>query len=718
MEIFFYIWALARRKWMILGVSFVAAAGVFVFTFLQDRSFLSKAQYSTGLTMQGAVVKEDFNVFEIDVKFNNLLETFKSPNVIGMLSYRLLLHDLTSKAPYQQLTEKQKAKAAELKLNPANAIKILSDKLDSLQLLNTSNENEYKLLKLLEVHKYDFESVVAKLSITRVQRTDYIDVSFRSTSPFMSAYVVNQIGQDFLRYFNSLSNVRSEESIQTLNRQLQLKAKEFDSSFNALQSTKVGLGTADITAAVTAALGIVQEYETRLADEKANYNRDIAQLNGINDELARMTPSSAAVNAKSEAQVLRRQIALLQAELNEKGGSDATISDRIKQLQSDLADKVKLAGSGGKVDEERKKELMSKKLELEAQVASAKGNIQDFEANIRKYQGQATSLAGKDVGVTKEQAKADIASKEYSDLKQRFASAVDAQEVGGMNFKQTLFGQPALKPESNRTVLFTLLAGSVTLMLLSFAVLMSALFDKSVKSGTVFERISGTHPEVLVPLMNLKKADMKSLVAGVAGKKKDGTDQFSNSLRKLRLQLLNSGKKVWFITSYYKGAGKSMLAEAMADAIAGAGRSVLIVDANFQHNTLTSKLGATPELNSLTEKGKAVELLKKLNSSDPMKVIGCEPQPSTPVELGNGFVSELQTTLSGATADIVLVELPAIESRTDVFELLPLSNSVLFVFAADHELSKPALEALKTLEAKDGFGAVVLNRVDKSLLSV
>ncbi len=718
MEIFFYIWALARRKWLILGVSVMAAAAVFVFTFLQDRSFLSKAQYSTGLTMQGAVVKEDFNVFEIDVKFNNLLETFKSPNVIGMLSYRLLLHDLTSKAPYQQLSDQQKAKAAELKLNPANAIKILSDKLDSLQLLNTSNESEYKLLKLLEVHKYDFESVVKMLSITRVQRTDYIDVSFRSTNPFMSAYVVNQIGQDFLRYFNSLSNVRSEESIQTLNRQLQLKAKEFDSSFNALQSTKVGLGTADITAAVTAALGIVQEYETRLADEKANYNRGVAQLNGINEELARMTPSTASVNAKGEAQALRRQIALLQAELNEKGGSDAGISERIKQLQNDLAEKSKLAGAGGKVDEERKKELLSKKLDLEAQVASAKGNIQDFESNIRKYQGQATALAGKDVGVTKEQAKTDIASKEYSDLKQRFASAVDAQEVGGMNFKQTLFGQPALKPESNRTVLFTLLAGSVTLMLLSFAVLMSALFDKSVKTGGVFERISGTHPEVLVPMMNLKKADIKTLVAGGTSKKGDGIDKFSNSLRKLRLQVLTSGKKVWFITSYYKGAGKTVLAQSLAEAIVGAGRSVLVVDANFQNNSLTTKLAAGNSLNSLAEKGSVSALLKTANSNEPLRMIGCELQAATPVEMGSEFMNGLQSLLKDSNADIVLLELPAIESRTDVFELAHLADGILFAFSADHEFSKPAIEALKDLEAKPGFGGVILNKVDKSLLSV
>jgi len=307
MDLIFFYQALAKRKWLVLLLTILAAAIGFSYAFLKKKSYLSSAQYSTGLTMQSKALQEDFNVFEIDVKFNNVLETFKSPNVIGMMTYRILQHDLTADKPFKVLTEKEKAEVGALGIAKEKAVQILKNKIDSVRLLSTANADENKLIEMLEIYGYDYESFVSTLSINRLARTDYIDIIYRSENPILSATVVNAIGPEFMRFYNSLSNVRSNESMESINRQLQQKAKEFDSTFSKLQSTKVGLGTADISAAVSAALSIVQDYETKLADEKGNYNRNMAQLQSVTGQLQRMPPPVSGGGNNSEIVAIRKQ---------------------------------------------------------------------------------------------------------------------------------------------------------------------------------------------------------------------------------------------------------------------------------------------------------------------------------------------------------------------------------------------------------------------------
>jgi len=79
MDLIFFYQALAKRKWLVLLLTILAAAIGFSYAFLKKKSYLSSAQYSTGLTMQSKALQEDFNVFEIDVKFNNVLKPLNRP---------------------------------------------------------------------------------------------------------------------------------------------------------------------------------------------------------------------------------------------------------------------------------------------------------------------------------------------------------------------------------------------------------------------------------------------------------------------------------------------------------------------------------------------------------------------------------------------------------------------------------------------------------------
>src|SRR5207237_4846559 len=140
--------ALLRRKWVIIACTLAGIAAALIFVLTKKKLYLSAAQYSTGFTMKQAVkIRDDegLNIFEIDQRFNNVIETFRSPVVIGMLSYDLMLHDLEESHPFRILTEKELHSAAYKGANKEAAKLILCQQRDSLSLLRAYDPEDQQV---------------------------------------------------------------------------------------------------------------------------------------------------------------------------------------------------------------------------------------------------------------------------------------------------------------------------------------------------------------------------------------------------------------------------------------------------------------------------------------------------------------------------------------------------------------------------------------------
>src|SRR5580700_8003100 len=137
--------ALFKKKWIIIFSTFIALGAALTFTFFMKKSYVSDAQYSTGLTQTSKVslqTSEIFDINQIDLRFNNVIETFQSPKVLGMLSYELLLHDVESSHPFKELTSKQKRDTAYTLADFSKAKEILHQKLNTLDLLSSDDREE------------------------------------------------------------------------------------------------------------------------------------------------------------------------------------------------------------------------------------------------------------------------------------------------------------------------------------------------------------------------------------------------------------------------------------------------------------------------------------------------------------------------------------------------------------------------------------------------
>ncbi len=111
MHIIYLLKVLVRRKWTILFCLVLGLLGGLLFRFIQPREYVSTAQYSTGFSQTQKVslqLTEIFDVNQIDFRINNVIETFKSPIVLAMVSYDLMLHDLDSEHPFRTLTKKDR----------------------------------------------------------------------------------------------------------------------------------------------------------------------------------------------------------------------------------------------------------------------------------------------------------------------------------------------------------------------------------------------------------------------------------------------------------------------------------------------------------------------------------------------------------------------------------------------------------------------------------
>src|SRR5580704_8359024 len=157
MDIIYLFKALLRRRWTILFSLGIGLLAGLIFRLSMQREYLSTAQYSTGFAQTQKVslqLTEMYDLNQIDARINNVIETFKSPIVLSMVSYDLMLHDLDSDRPFWHLTDKQKDDSAFKKADIPKARLILRDRLSNLTLLSTYDPQDKMVWNMLNFYNY------------------------------------------------------------------------------------------------------------------------------------------------------------------------------------------------------------------------------------------------------------------------------------------------------------------------------------------------------------------------------------------------------------------------------------------------------------------------------------------------------------------------------------------------------------------------------------
>jgi len=733
MDVIYFIKALLKRKWWIMISTVVALALSFLFTMDKAKLYKSNAQMSTGFTVNDDVKLKDENVnlYEADVKFNNVVETFNSPSVIGLLGYDLMLHDLTSPKPFTVLTDKQRHTPEYTSFNKAQALTILQHKLDSLQTLTSYQPEERKLLEYMALYKYDYESVKERLWVGRLARTDYIDISFGSENPELSAYAVNQIIKVFLRYYRSLRSERSVENIGTFEDLVAQKKTVLDQKVEALRNYKSSEGLLNVEAASGNELGLISQFERALIDERNNLNIINSSLQTVNSQLGQMGQGQVVydnTNNNNDIVGLRRQINQMNDEYMRTGSTDAALADKIKASRQQLQKLMSVAPTTTTASKTlTREELLQRKAQLEGDQRAAMLNISNLQAKIGSLRGSVGTYANKEANVKSMQQELDLAQEEYNKLKEKLNTALDSRTAASDNFRQTLQGQPAFRPESTKRMKIMGLAGMSVFLLSTLGVLFLEFFDRSIKSPSLFEKNVDLKLISTINHADLQRYSIPQVLQAKAGGddlsiKRQNT--FRELLRKLRFEVESSNKSIFLFTSTEAQQGKTTLVQALAYSLSLSNKRVLIIDTNFCNNDLTMQLEAKPTLETFSLRPEEVSLEKVREivttySVEGIEVIGCKGGDYTPSEILPrhhllNYLPQLKTYY-----DYVLLEGAPLNDFTDSKELVAYVDSVIAVFSSRLSMKQNDKESIQFLQSLNGkmLGAV-LNNVSEDYLEL
>lgn len=731
MDFMFFINALLRKKWVIVVCTLAGIGAALLFTFTKKNMYTSAATYSTGFTMKQQVKMsndEGLNIFEIDQRFKNVIETFKSPVVICMLSYDLMLHDLDSKMPFTTLNAKEKAKPEYTSVNLDKARQLLLDKRAKKEILKAYDPEENKVYQLIQLYQYENESILDKLTVDRVQGTDYLNIIYKSENPEMSAFVVNTIGKEFISFFTNIMSTRTEESTLKLDDMATKKRKEIEDKTNQLAAFKKNLNSPNVSERSAAALEVVKDMQSQLSAEQSKLNGLNADLRSVNQNLEAL--GSIAENApanNSELISLQQKNRELAAELSQKGGTDAGIQAQITTNQNRINQLQPSGSSGGSDRAERRKkrdDLLSQKINIQNTIEAQNTTIAQLRTTLSTYQSQSTAGIGAEDVAKQFQTDIDRLNKEYETMTGQLQSALNVTVAPEINFKQTLVGQPAIKPERSGRKVMIGVGGIAALIVSSLCIIIMDFLDQSVRAPSIFNKTVNMKLLATVNKIDLKQKMISDHFNVTEESRNSKDNEYVENLRKLRYEIEASGKKVILLTSTKSQEGKTTIIEALANSFSLARKKVLLIDTNFSNNSLTEKFEAKPLLDqfSLNGEGNGQEKLASINSSTKIPyidIVGCKESALSPDEVlqKNNLLQNL-SKISGQY-DYILMEGASLNYHADTKELIKYADGVIVVFSSKSTIRQMDKESIAFLKSqKEKLVGAVLNGVEEDNMNM
>ncbi len=736
MEFLYLFRALLRRKWIILICVVVSVATTFFLTRNFKKSYKSNAQLSTRFTVSdqpnGAV-----NYIQSEFKFGNLIENITSLKVVSLVSYHLLLHDLQSPSPFTILNPQQELQVRDI--DRQKAILSLSSHLDSLSMVSTEDPADQQILRLLYAYGYNADAISGGLKVDRFQKTDYIDIEFRSDNPMLSAFVVNTLCDEFRRFYNLTEQQHTDVAVTTLDSVVKMKKAALDQKQQAKEQYMSNNKLLDVGMEGSSKMSQINLLENQEIDENSilrNENYHLKQL----DDLIRSARAKAAgddppatgtktgsstTNANSEYMRLRTQYNDLLAEYTRKGSNDPDMKKRLDVIAQNMTKlNVSQEGQDGEVsnsgsgNSNNLDQLLQKRIDAAAAVEASNNKIASIDTKLTQLRSGLSGMASKGANLDQFDKDIQLASAEYTTAKDQLNSAMNAR-ASQPDFKQTLLGEPALGPDPSKRMLVIVVAGMGTFLIAALVIIFIEFFDTSIRSPSQFQRLTGLR--LLGAVNRIRLVGQENVLNKIAKfdqeeERRDST--FLELMRKLRYEIESSNKKIFLFTSTEPQQGKTALVQALSYILSLGKKRVLIIDTNFCNNDLTKNINAEPVLEKYDLNGQAFDksAFRKFvtpTSVARVDIIGCEGGDYTPSEIlpKNHLLNHL--TELKEEYDYILLEGAPLNEYTDSKELENYVEGIIAVFSAEASLAAIDRESIKFLhDNREKFLGAILNKVD------
>jgi succinoglycan biosynthesis transport protein ExoP len=454
---------LIRRSWIVVLVAMACGEAAYFIAHQTARQFTSSAQLSTEFE-----TGRNSNSLALQTDFENLIEIMKTELISSMVSYNLLLNDLTDGAPFRRPI---KASLPAHEYDSARVI--LKSKLRSFEQLSPYVEAERRLMELLDDDGYDVSRWIRDrdLEISRLGTTTFIRVAYACEDPFFSAFVVNTLCSEFVRYTNLVNKTISDDSLSRLGAEIERRRKYLDEVNNQLTSHEAKINHRQDAQLV--------QHEARLLDAENRVARLSARTTGIEKEISdRRVLVSKNRTDNPKLRQLQARIAELEKIHSENGSRDEKLASTIKGLHGQLESEVS-----------RLKEIDAERIEAENQMSNLVAELDRTRLELKSalsiqstLRTQVRNMKRGTVQTSVSREKLDSLVHEREAALRSYNLAVAARdmatskETSALNGKVKLMikAQPRVRPEASGAITLAVVAMLIGAVLSAAAIMVIA----------------------------------------------------------------------------------------------------------------------------------------------------------------------------------------------------------------------------------------------------
>ncbi len=729
MDFQYYINLLLKRKWVILLSALLGGAVAFFVATTLPKVYRGELQLQTGvLNYDGNPGEVGFvQEFFVNAHFDNLIQEFRSRKMLTLESYRLLVNDLSHdeatlpfRKPKEDISDIPKSKIDEL-------LQVLRQKIREK---DPALDSRYMGLytRLAKAYGYDYESLLKKLEVERVKKTDYLRISFDDTNPLLAAFVPNNLVKDYISMVGDDKYEQQKDVIANYEQLVKEKRAVLDSITQLMDTYMRQKAVTDRTQESKVLVSDLSDAQSRLAEAEKRVRYLHQAIRKVSGELEALKTTGHAGGAL--AQQRAREIRRLQDEIDQMRSQYIAGGQKDKDLMAAISQKEKqyklliksssthLIRGNSRDTKEQIADLRKKKLDLELQLQDAEASKEQYAYEVARLKSKIPDFISNDTYLTKLTAEKEHIEDQLRDLEDNLSNARATNTKQKVRLKVVQYAQVPEEPKDRKIPWLTAFATAGSGALATILVFLSAFFDHRLTNANQFKQF------VDLPLLGTLPYVERGLLPGRLFKEDDPTlSEFKERLRDIRFRVDESGEKIFLVTSLRPGDGKSFLITNLAEALAVNGKKVLVMDTNFRQNSLSSALPKGTFRfgiilrKLLTEYGleRAFTLREDANGDGEMAaydLLGNRGFAGTPMEIlaGKDFIGFLEEL--GELYDIILMEGAGLALYSDSKELIRFCDTAVSVFSAKTSLDSRDRDAIRFLrEHKDKHLGAVLNGV-------
>jgi len=538
-----------------------------------------------------------------------------------------------------------------------------------------------------------------------------IGVGYTHPDPIIAARVANLFADEFINYNLTLNIDGSMKAVEDLRiradqqkervEELELKMAEYREQNNAVsldsreniastqlaRLNEIKLNTKNMNDNLETRWNLIESY--RREDKNLWELSFIAEQSRVSNLLERMSGTKIQISSLSKRYrekhpVMIQQLQTLQESEAELALAVANSVDKLGAAYAESKSNFELASQ----------RLAEKELEL-IQLSKTRVEYSSLEREMDVQQGFLQALVGR---MTQERAAVNLKNPNSRVIDEALPPLRHSSPNIVMNLAAGLFGGLAVG------------AGLIFVV---------AFLDDRVKSAFDIEGTIGLSMLGVVP--RIKKLDSSSKAQAVASNvDRHVTESFRSIHSALKLSDESKNAKVIVTTSTVPGEGKSFISSNLALTFANHGEKTLLLDGDLRLPNVARSLQLENEYGLLdyVEKNVGLEEVIMTEVYPNLDVLPSGGKSKNPTQVLNSAKFESMLAELRDRYDRIVIDSPPLAAVSDVLNLLPLADGVLYVIKFNTVKRKTAVQNVRRLwESNTPVFGAILNNISSTLAS-